>query len=129
VASLTGLQFEIDPTFSGDPVVGSNIVPQLFAGKVMVHGQLTAYFDSVTLRDAFINETEVDLVAAFTADNTATSDFLAMAFPRIKVGGAAKNDGDGGLVQTLPFQALLNVNGGAGTATEKTTFSLQDTQA
>ena len=129
VASLTGLQFEIDPTFSGDAVVGSNIVPQLFAGPVKVTGQLTAYFDSVALRDAFINETEVDLLSAFTADNTATSDFLAMAFPRIKVGGAAKSDDDGGLIQTLPFQALLNVNGGTGTSTEKTTFSIQDTQA
>ncbi len=129
VANLTGLSFEIDPSFSGDPVVGSNMVPQLFAGRVMVMGQLTAYFDSVALRDAFINETEVDLLAAFTADNTDTSDFIAMSFPRIKVGGAAKSDAEGGLVQTLPFQALLNVNGGSGTSTEKTTFSIQDTQA
>ncbi len=129
VANITGLSFEIDPTFTGDPVVGQNIVPQLFAGKVPVMGQLTAYFDNTALRDAFINETEIDLLAAFTADNTAAADFLAFVFPRIKVGGAAKNDEDGGLVQTLPFRALLNVAGGTGIATERTTFSIQDTQA
>lgn len=129
VATLTGLTLEIDPSFSGDPVVGSNIVPQLFAGTVGVTGQATAYFDSTTLRDAFINETEVDLVGVFTADNTATSDFITFVLPRIKVGGATKNDGNGGLVLTLPFQALLNNNGGTGIATEKTTISIQDSAA
>lgn len=129
VATLTGLTLEIDPSFSGDPVVGINIVPQLFAGTVGVTGQATAYFDSTTLRDAFINETEVDLVGVFTADNTAASDFITFVLPRIKVGGATKNDGNGGLVLTLPFQGLLNNNGGTGIATEKTTISIQDSAA
>ena len=129
VATLTGLTLEIDPTYSGDPVVGSNIIPFLFAGPVRVSGQFTAYFDSTTLRDAFVNETEIDLIAAFTADNSDAADFLAFSIPRLKVGGAAKNDGEGGLVQTLPFTALLNNAGGAGVATEKTTICVQDAQA
>lgn len=128
-ANLTGLTMEIDPTFSGDPVVGSNVVPQLFAGKVMVSGQFTAYFDSVASRDAFINETEIDLIGVFTADNTAASDFIGLSLPRIKVGGASKADGDGGIVQTFPYTALMNVNGGTGIATEKTTICVQDAQA
>lgn len=129
VATLTGLSIEIDPNFSGDPVVGSNVIPQLFAGKVMVSGQFTAYFDSVALRDAFVNETEIDLIGVFTADNTATSDFIAFSLPRIKVGGASKSDSDTAIIQTFPFQALMNVNGGTGTATEKTTICVQDSQA
>lgn len=129
VATVTGLTVEIDPTFSGDPVVGANTIAGLFPGKVQVSGQMTVYFDSTVLRDAFVNETEIDLVAAFTTDNTATADFLAIALPRIKIGGAGKNDADGGIVQTMPFQALLNVNGGTGIATEKTTIQIQDSQA
>ncbi|MGC4075474.1 MAG: phage tail tube protein [Rubrivivax sp.] len=129
VATVTGLSLTIDPNFSGDPVVGSNKVPFLFPGTVRASGQMTAYFDSVALRDAFINETEIDMLAAFTADNSAASDFLAFACPRIKVGGATKNDGQGGLVQTLPFTALLNSAGGAGVATEKTTIQMQDSAA
>lgn len=129
VANITGLTLEIDPTYSGDPVVGSNVIPTLFPGKVMVSGQFTAYFDSVTMRDAFVNETEIDLIAVFTADNTAASDFIAFSVPRIKVGGASKSDSDAGLVQTFPFTALLNVNGGTGIATEKTTICVQDAQA
>jgi hypothetical protein len=129
VAILTGLTLNIDPGFTGDPVVGSNQVPALFAGTVNTTGQMTAYFLDTTLRDAFLNETEIDLYAVFTADNTAASDFLAFSLPRIKLGGAAKNDGQGGLVQTIPFQALFNKNGGAGIATEATTISVQDAQA
>lgn len=129
VAVLTGLTLEIDPTFTGDPVVGSNTVPFLFPGRVLVQGQFTAYFADVTLRDMFLNETEVGLMAAFTADNTAAADFLTCICPRIKVGGAAKDDGDKGLVQTLPFTALLNSAGGTGTSTEQTTFLMQDAQA
>ncbi len=129
IATVTGLSIAIDPAFSGDPVVGSNVVPNLFPGTVHVSGQFTAYFDSATLRDSFLNETEIDLAVVFSADNTAAADFLTLVLPRIKVGGASKNDGQGGIVQTFPFEALINNNGGAGIATEKTTISIQDSAA
>lgn len=129
VATVTGLTVEVAPAYTGDPVVGANTIPQLFPGKVSVSGQFTAYFDSVTLRDAFVNETEIDLIAAFTSDNSATADFITVALPRIKVGSANKDDGDGGIVQTFQFQALLNNSGGAGTKTERTTLSIQDSAA
>ena len=50
---VTGLSINIDPSFSGDPVVGANTVPNLFAGPVTVTGQFTAYFTDATLRDLF----------------------------------------------------------------------------
>lgn len=128
-AIVTGLQISIDPAFSGDPVVGSNVVPALFAGGVNVTGQFTAYFADATMRDLFINETETSLVVALTTDNTAAADVLAFVLPRIKVGGASKNDGTGAIVQTFPFTALLNLNGGAGVSSEQTTLSIQDTAA
>ncbi len=129
VANLTGLSINIDSTQTGEAVVGSNTVPALYSGKVSVTGQFTAYFDSVSLRDAFINETEIDLYGVFTADNTAAADFIAFGLPRIKVGSATKNDGETGLVQTFSFQALYNSAGGAGVATEQTTIFVQDSAA
>lgn len=128
-ATVTGLTVDVSADYKGDPVVGSNTMPQLFPGRLSVTGQFTAYFDSVTLRDAFINETEIDLVGVFTADNTATADFISIAMPRIKVGSANKDDSDTGLVQTFQFQALYNGAGGTGIKTEKTTISIQDSQA
>jgi hypothetical protein len=129
IVSLTGLSLQIASPQTGDPTVGSNTIAQQFPGRVVVTGQFTAYFDSVALRDAFINESEIDLYAVFTADNTAAADFVAIGLPRIKLGTADKSDGETGIVQTFQFQALLNSAGGAGTATEKTTIQIQDSQA
>lgn len=129
VATLTGLSVDINSNYSGDPVVGSNAVPFLFPGRVLVSGQATAYFDSVTLRDAFLNETEIDLIAAFTTGTAKDSDFMTIVLPRIKLGGSSKSDGEGGLIQTIPFQALLNSAGGTGISTEATSILVQDSAA
>lgn len=130
VATITGATLDIASNYTGDAVVGSNIKPFQFAGRVLVTGQITAYFDSVTLRDAFWAETEVEIVMAFSSDNTATSEFMAFTVSRVKTGGAAKDDGEKALVQTIPFQALERVSGGgAGTAYDQTTLAVQDSLA
>jgi hypothetical protein len=129
VATLTGLTLNIASNYSGDPVVGSNTVPFMFAGRVVVTGQATAYFDSVALRNAFFNESEVEIIGVFTASNDADAAFMSFVLPRVKIGGASKNDGEGGLIQTLPFQALLNTAGGTGTNSEQTTIVIQDSAA
>ena len=129
IAYLTGLTMQIQSPRSGDPVVGNNTVPNLFPGRVLVSGQATAYFEDVTLRDAFINETELEIVVVLTSDNTAASHFVAFTLPRVKINGSSKSDGEGGLIQTIPFQALLPTTGGAGLANELTTISYQDSAA
>ena len=129
VANVTGLTIDIAAAQSGEPTVGANTVAFQAAGRVLVTGQLTATFESTALRDAFYNETEISLYAAFTADNSAASDFITFCLPRIKAGGAAKDDGEKTITQTIPFQALLNISGGAALATDLTTIAIQDSAA
>lgn len=129
VANLTGLSINIESPQTGEPVVGSNSVPAMYPGRINITGQFTAYFDSITLRDTFINETEIDIAGVFTENNTASSGFVAFAIPRLKVGSANKSDGETGLIQTFSFQALLNTAGGTGIATEATTLVVQDSAA
>jgi len=129
VVVCTGLTFRIAGGYSADPVVGSNVVPTIFPGRVQVSGEFTAYFENATLRDYFIDETEISLIAALTTSNDAASDFLTFVMPRIKVGGASKSDGEKGIVATFPFQALYNSTGGAGVSSEQTTLLIQDSQA
>lgn len=128
VATITGLTLNIAANFTGEAVVGSNVKPLMSPGRVLVTGQATCYFEDAVFRDVFLNETETSILAAFTADNSAAADFVAFALPRVKFGGAAKDDGEKGIVQTIPFQALLNTAGGTGTSTERTTLSVQDSQ-
>lgn len=129
LASVTGLNFDVEASFSGDPVVGSNVVPTQFAGRVKVSGQFTAYFEDGVLPAAFFDETELGIQVAMTTSNDAAADFVSFSMSRVKLGGADKADGDGGVVRTFPFTALLNTNGGSGTAHEQSTIAIQDSLA
>jgi hypothetical protein len=126
VATCTGLSLRIDGGYSSDPVVGANTVPGIFPGRVNVSGQFTAFFENATMRDYFVNETEIALVAALTTGSANNADFISFVLPRIKVGGATKSDGERGLVATFPFQALFNSAGGAAANTEATTLYIHD---
>jgi hypothetical protein len=126
VAVLTGLSISVQSARSGDAVVGSNVVPTMFPGRILASGQATAYFEDTTLRDAFLNETEVEILVALSASNDAAANFVAIALPRCKMNGHTVNDGESGLVATIPFQALLPTTGGSGVANELSTIVLQD---
>lgn len=129
VAIVTGLDFTLDGNMSVEPVVGSNTYADIAEGRILVSGQVTALFDSATLRDFFLDETEVSLFATLFTSNLAAADFVSFVLPRIKFGGADKDDGDKSLIQTLPFTALYNSAGGAGVGSEATTLYVQDSQA
>ncbi|MBS3996614.1 MAG: hypothetical protein KGZ67_04655 [Hydrogenophaga sp.] len=127
--AVTGLNFDINANFTGDGVVGSNVVPQQFAGRLRVSGQFTAYFEDGALADAFYNESQIGLQVALTTGSEAAADFLTFSMSRVKLGGADKSDGEGGVVRTFPFTALLNSNGGASAEHEQTTIAIQDSLA
>ena len=122
----TSMSIDIACGQSGEPGIGANVADQVASGRVVVTGQLTAKFDSTVLRDAFYNESEISAYAVFTADNSAGADFVAFSIGRLKLSDAAKDDGEKILIQTIPFQALLNVNGGANAPTDLTTIAVQD---
>ncbi len=127
IGLITGMNFGVKGNHSTiGGVVGSNVEPDIFPGSIDCDGQVTVLFTDATVRDYFINETEVSLYCAFTTDNTATAGFTAISLPRVKMGGAAKDDGEKGLVMTMPFVALENTSGGSGTSSHATTIAIQD---
>lgn len=128
-ATLTGLNFNIKGNMSGEATIGSTAFADIAEGRVLVEGSFTALFDSVAMRDYFINETEISLIGALSTSAAAAADFIAFSMPRVKVGGADKADAEKSLVQTFPFTALYNSAGGSGVKTEQTTLAFQDSQA
>ena len=126
VGNVTGISIDVNGNMSTEEVVGTNVTPDVFAGSVTVSGQLTILFEDATYTNMFADETEASVSIALTTDNTATADFIAFTMPRIKVGGSSKDDGQKGIVQTLPFTALLDGTGGSGTDSEKSTLVIQD---
>jgi hypothetical protein len=129
LAIVTGLNFSLRGNMSAEPVIGSNTYADIAEGRILVDGQLTALFENGTMLDYFLNEDEVSLLVALSASPAAAADFMTFSLPRVKFSAADPDDGDKQLVQTLPFAALLNTTGGAGTDSEESTIAVQDSQA
>lgn len=129
LAIITNADLTIAATYTGDPVVGSNMVPFQFPGRVLVTGNASMYFQDAAARDAFVNETEIDILLAFTSANSDAADFITFTLPRCKYSGGSKDDGEKAIVQTLPFSALYNAAGGSGVQTQQSTIQIQDSQA
>ncbi|MBX9869282.1 MAG: hypothetical protein K2X63_05750, partial [Burkholderiaceae bacterium] len=110
-----------------DGVVGTDIRPDIFRGKVMVSGTFTAYFDSTTLADAFRNETAISLISVLSTNTTATADFVAIALGVVDTNTSSPDDGETGLKRTYSFVAEMNTVTSAGW--EATTIQIQDSQA
>lgn len=129
VGNVTGISFDINGNMSREDVIGSTSSPDIFAGSVLVSGQMTILFEDDTYSQMFEDETEASIAVALTTSNDAAADFVSFVMPRIKVGGNSKDDGQKGIVQTLPFTALFKGTGGSGTDSEQSTIVIQDSQA
>ena len=128
VALVTSVDFTINRNLSTQAVVGSNVTPEVYEGRILVDGSFSTLFEDGTFRDYFVNETEVALAVALTASNEKDADAISFVFPRIKINSADKDDGENQITSTHSFQALLKCdNAGAGTDSEKTTMVVQDT--
>ena len=107
VATVTAMNINIAGGMSSTPVVGTNAVPAIFPGRVNVTGDISAYFETGTMRDLFINETKTTLVMALAEGSGATDNVMCITIPQVKFGGSSKNDGEAGIVQQMPFQAIV----------------------
>lgn len=130
VAYITGMDISINGNAtSAGAVVGSNQAPDITQGGVDVTGSMTVLFQDAVMRDYFVAETEISVIAVFTADNTAAASFQSFVMPIVKIGGAGKDDGEKGLVMTMPFTAVENTAGGTGVSSLATTITIYDSAA
>lgn len=129
-AIVTDLSINIDGKGSAaDGVVGTDIRPDVFTGKVSVSGSFTAYFDSSTIPSLFLNETATSIVSALTSGTAANADFMTLTMSNVRINSSTPQDGETGQKRTFNYVAVLNSTGGASTSTEKTTLQVQDSQA
>lgn len=125
---VTGVDFSLNNNLNSTPVVGSNQVPEILYGRNVVTGNVSAYLESTTLIDAFLNESEIGLAVQLETGSD-PKDFLLFNFARIKLTGVSKTIGpDGGVIASFPFQALLRT-GGAGTVYDQSTLVIQRSNA
>lgn len=129
-AIITDLSFSLNGNGNAaDPVVGTNLRPDVFMGKLVVKGSFTAYFDSQTLADAFRNETQVELLVSATDGQAGDADFVSFSMPAVKIGTADEEDAETGLKRTYSFTATYYAAGGAAVEHQQSTIMVQDSAA
>lgn len=108
IGLVTGLTFTINRNRTLGPVIGTKTSPDVFEGTAVITGSMTAYFQTHTLYNKFIAESES--VIGFDLkdlDNPETGYTGVM--PRIKYTGNDKDPArEGPVTQTMPFQALYD---------------------
>ena len=115
-AVVTGCSIELESNPEGEPVIGSDLVPEIFLGRSLITGEMTAFFEDVSLINAFIDEDEISLLIYLTTGSGAATDALTFFLPRIKLGGASvETSGEAGQMITVPFTALKSSTGDATT--------------
>jgi hypothetical protein len=129
IAYVTGLTLSVKKNAAPDPAAGASTYQAINPGRILVDGQLTAYFPDATLRDYFLNETQCALMGAFANGAGAAADFVGFTVPLLKFTGADKDDGDKSLIRTLPFMGTYNAGGGSGQQQEQTSLYIQDSLA
>lgn len=120
---VTAFQLQLTNNLSMAPVIGSTFAPNVFYGRTVVTGSVSAYLEDADLVNAFVNESEVDLVAVLEASGANPQDFLAFNMQRVKFSSASKQlTGDGGVIAQFPFQALLKAQANG---YDQTTLTIQ----
>ncbi|WP_148716491.1 phage tail tube protein [Chitinolyticbacter meiyuanensis] len=118
---LTGLSLTLTGNMEAAQVIGADTAAAILPGRIQVSGELSAFFVDNSLADKFLNETEIGIGYRFDGGG----ESMVFKLPRVKLGGASKNDAPtGGIIITAPFTALLYSGTGAA---ENTTICIQDT--
>ena len=107
IATVTSLTCTIENGLNPTAVIGSDVAPQLEYGRGKVTGEMTCYFDSETLYNKFVNETETDLV--FSLTDGLTGNTYTFNMPKVKInGGDMPVQNEQSRLVTIPFEALYN---------------------
>jgi len=123
VALVTGANFNINRNMTSEAVVGSNIKPEIYEGRIIVDGDFTTLYQDGTFAGYFDEETEISLVVALTANSLPDSEFMSFTIPRLKLSTDTKDDGEKGIVSSNSFQAL---KGNGANGFEATTIMICD---
>lgn len=105
LAIATAIDFTLNNNRTTVPVLFSKFSPDVFEGTADIRGNVTLMFQSVTMYNKFVNETESSLY--FRLDDPNGTDFINIIFPRIKYNAATIDPPqEGPIIIQMPFMAL-----------------------
>ena len=107
IANITSIDFSINNGLNPTFVVGSASTPQLEYGRAVIEGTINAHFDSLSLVNRFLDETET-AVSVSLNDPTGLNQYTFF-FPRTKFNdGATPVENPQSRMVTIPFVSLYD---------------------
>jgi hypothetical protein len=105
-AVVTGVTFSIANNYGPRNVVGSPLTVDPSRRRMEVTGTVTAFFETRTMLDRFINETETTMELTM---NDTPGNGLKITVPRLKyTGGDIPRTQDDDILITMPFRCLYD---------------------
>jgi hypothetical protein len=130
IGYVTGASLKIDGKAANmGAVVGANTSPDVQRGRISVSGQLTVYLQDTAQTVLYEAGTKFGIVLVVAESSDAAAKFVSFSMSACKYTGDSKDDGEKGIIQTMPFTAELNSAGGTSLANDKTIISIQDSDA
>jgi hypothetical protein len=127
VAVVTALKMTVSGGAEVQGVVGAKISPDVFMGPVEVTGSMSVLWYAGTIDGFFDLETEVPMVIKLLDTTAATSDFMTITLPFVKVSGGDLADNQRAVIQSFDFSARVGPDTTLGY--EATTIQVQDSLA
>lgn len=115
VLDLTALDLSVNLGAAGQPVVGSNVTPDVFTNLANVEGSATALRKDVSRVKQFLNEDQLSLHVMFTENESEPRDFCSFFVGNMTLSSATKSElgADGPRTQQLAFLIGSDDRGGA----------------
>ena len=115
VLDLTAVDITINLNAAGNPVVGSNVTPDVFTNQATVEGSITALRKDVTRTQQFLNEDQLSIHLLFTENESEPKDFCSFFIGNMTLSSASKSElgSDGARTQQLSLLIGKDERGGA----------------
>jgi hypothetical protein len=126
IAYVNSLSLQVAAQTQADPVIGSNIAPDVVLGRLTAQGSFSCMMTEDSMLSDYLNEVELDLSMLLTDTGTVSANFFSIYLPRIKLSSGTENDTDRTITRSFNFMALENLYV---PQANDTTVVIQDSQA
>ena len=115
VMDISSIDLTLNLNAAGNPVVGSNLTPDVFTNLANIEGSITALKADATRVQQYLDEAELSLHLLFEEHETGAADFCAFHIGNMTLASATKSDlgSDGARTQTFQLLVGKDLRGGA----------------
>lgn len=130
IGYVTGFSVQISQALQPAVTIGAiDGTVKIAAGMILVRGSIQVLATSDTMTADFLDEVDVEVALFIPTSTAGNADFVNAYIPRTRLLSNQRQDSDRLLMRSYTLGGLQKVSGGAGTAFDRTTITMQDSLA